>query len=99
MSAGVDDRPLERLLKALPSGISRLFTRVMHPDASRVRRPLAVIMIVGGLCGFLPILGFWMLPVGLILIGEDIPVVKRLTLRALGTLQGWWDGLRDRERT
>ncbi len=99
MSAGVDDRPLERLLTALPSGIRRLLTRVLHPQASWVRRPLGVIMVVGGLCGFLPILGFWMLPVGLIFIGEDIPVVKRLTLRALGALQGWWDGLRGRERT
>jgi hypothetical protein len=34
MSAGVDDRPLERLLTALPSGIRRLFTRVLHPEAS-----------------------------------------------------------------
>jgi hypothetical protein len=99
MSAGVDNRPLERLLKALPSAIRRLFTRVLQPEASWVRRPLGAIMVVGGLCGFLPILGFWMLPVGLILIGEDIPVVKRLTLRALGALQGWWDGLRGRERT
>ncbi len=56
-------------------------------------------MILGGLCGFLPILGFWMLPVGLILVGEDIPVIKRLTLRALGALQGWWDGLHGPYRT
>jgi hypothetical protein len=55
-------------------------------------------MILGGIFGFLPILGFWMLPVGLILLGEDIPAVKRMTLRVLGTLQGWWDGLRGRKR-
>ncbi len=75
-----------------------MFTRLLHPEARGIRRPLGVIMIFGGLCGFLPILGFWMLPVGLILIGEGIPVVKRVTLRALGALQGWWDGLRGRER-
>jgi hypothetical protein len=55
-------------------------------------------MIMGGLVGFLPIVGFWMLPVGLLLIGEDIPVVKRLTLRALGAAQGWWDRRRGRLR-
>ncbi len=98
MTSGVDGQPLERLLKALPAGITRLFVRLLHPEARRIRRPLSVIMILGGLFGFLPILGFWMLPVGLILIGEDIPVVKRLTLRGLGTVQGWWDGLRGRER-
>jgi hypothetical protein len=52
MSAGVDDRPLERLLTALPSGIRRLLTRVLHPQASWVRRPLGVIMVVGGLCAY-----------------------------------------------
>jgi hypothetical protein len=98
MTYAVDERPLERLLKALPAGVRLSFTRLLKPEARRVRRPLGVTMILGGLCGFLPILGFWMLPVGLILIGEDIPVVKRLTMRALGTLQGWWDGLRGRER-
>jgi len=33
--------------------------------------------IVGGFFGFLPILGFWMVPVGLILIATDIPPLRR----------------------
>jgi hypothetical protein len=44
--------------------------------------------------GFLPVLGLWMLPVGALLIGEDIPPVRRATLGALGRVQRWWDGRR-----
>ena len=53
-------------------------------------------MVLGGLLGFLPILGFWMVPVGLILLGEDIPVLRRYTLRALGAAQAWQDRRRGR---
>jgi hypothetical protein len=33
--------------------------------------------IIGGFFGFLPILGFWMVPVGMILIATDIPPLRR----------------------
>ena len=98
MTPAIDARPLERLLNALPLGLRRRFTQLLRPEARAIRLPLGVLMIAGGLLGFLPILGFWMLPVGLILVGEDIPVVRRLTLRALGAVQGWWDRLRGRVR-
>ena len=59
-----------------------------------VRMPLGCALIVGGTLGFLPVLGFWMLPIGALLIGEDIPPVKRATLRALGKAMRWWDARR-----
>jgi hypothetical protein len=34
-------------------------------------------LIVGGIFGFLPVLGFWMVPVGVVLIALDIPPLKR----------------------
>ena len=37
-----------------------------------------ILLIIGGMFGFLPILGFWMIPVGLLLIALDIPVFHRL---------------------
>lgn len=48
-------------------------------------------MIAGGFLGFLPVLGFWMVPVGALLIGEDVPPVRRATLHLLGRAQHWWD--------
>ena len=43
--------------------------------------------MLGGLLGFLPVLGFWMLPLGVILLAEDIPVVRRGVARALDWLE------------
>jgi hypothetical protein len=41
------------------------------------RTMLGLAFIVGGLFGFLPILGFWMLPLGLVLIMLDLRSLRR----------------------
>ena len=38
-----------------------------------LRSVLGILFIVGGVFGFLPILGFWMLPLGVAFIALDIP--------------------------
>lgn len=43
-------------------------------------------LVGGGFLGFLPILGFWMVPLGLLVLSHDIPAVRRRRRRA--TL--WW---------
>jgi hypothetical protein len=42
-----------------------------------LRTLAGVLLVIGGCLGFLPILGFWMLPLGLLLIGLDIPPLHR----------------------
>ncbi len=92
----IDERPLERLLDAMPAFARRWFASLLRPEARRVRLPVGVLMVLGGFAGFLPVLGFWMVPVGLVLLGEDIPAIRRPTLRVLGAVQGWWDRRRGR---
>ena len=41
-----------------------------------VRFPLALILIAGGFFAFLPVLGIWMLPLGLLLLAVDLPVLR-----------------------
>ena len=46
--------------------------------ASRVARmAIGIALVIGGIAGFLPILGFWMVPVGLMVLSVDIPFVRR----------------------
>jgi hypothetical protein len=87
----IHDPRLQRLLNALPHPAQRSYTWLIRREGRWLRLPLGVALVAGGTLGFLPVLGFWMLPVGALLLGEDIPPVRRLTLRALGTAQGWWD--------
>ena len=42
---------------------------------------LGVVLILGGVLGFLPILGFWMLPLGVMVLAREVPAVARLVER------------------
>lgn len=42
-----------------------------------VRISLGFLLVIGGFLGALPVLGFWMLPLGLILLSVDFPWAKR----------------------
>ena len=85
------DAPLERLLAGLPRPVGRMLTWMRRSEARGVRIPAAFVLIINGMLGFLPILGFWMLPLGAVLLAEDIPALRRPTMRALGAAQAWWD--------
>lgn len=41
-----------------------------------VRFPLALLLIAGGVFSFLPVLGIWMLPLGLLLLAVDLPILR-----------------------
>ncbi|MDH3281987.1 MAG: hypothetical protein OEQ18_12795 [Gammaproteobacteria bacterium] len=55
-----------------------------HPNRA-FRVTVGVLLVLGGLLGALPILGFWMLPLGLILLSVDFYWAKRahINLRIL----------------
>lgn len=93
------DPRLQRLLDALPHAARRSYHWLIRPEAKWVRLPLGALLIGGGVLGFLPVLGFWMVPIGALLVGEDIPPVRRATLHALGWLQHRWDAHRARTRS
>lgn len=50
---------------------------VRLPQQPSVRIALGSGLIAGGALGFLPVLGFWMLPLGLLVLSQDLPTVRR----------------------
>jgi len=60
--------------------------RVPLPGSKLARVALGLALMVGGLLGFLPILGFWMVPLGLIVLSSDFARVRAFRRRA----QIWW---------
>jgi hypothetical protein len=68
----LDDR-LERMQQRWPNSLGKVVGWVRAPSSRSVRLPLGIALTAGGTVGFLPIVGFWMLPLGLALIAKDVP--------------------------
>ncbi|EIM02968.1 hypothetical protein UUA_00690 [Rhodanobacter thiooxydans LCS2] len=49
-----------------------------------------MLFIVGGIFSILPVLGFWMLPFGLLLLAQDLPFLRRPMRRALLWMERCW---------
>jgi hypothetical protein len=47
------------------------------PRSRGMRLALGTALVLGGLVGFLPILGFWMIPLGLLVLSVDLAIVRR----------------------
>ena len=47
------------------------------PQRAPARIALGAGLVVGGTLGFLPVVGFWMLPLGLLVLSQDLPMVRR----------------------
>ncbi len=52
------------------------------PRHPALRVALGGALIGGGVLGFLPVLGFWMVPLGLAVLAVDFPPVRRVHRRA-----------------
>jgi hypothetical protein len=62
----------------------------LHKSSPWLRWPVAVVLIIGGVLGFLPLLGFWMIPLGLLLIVQDIPLLQPPLARLFAYVQKKW---------
>lgn len=62
------------------------------PENQILRLAIGGLLVVGGLFGFLPVLGFWMLPLGFLVLATDIPVVRRMNRRVSVAVKRWWIG-------
>lgn len=80
----------------LPSGPAKFVGWLRKPSSVYARFPLALFLIVGGIFSFLPVLGIWMLPLGLVLFAQDVPFLQKPIAKALGWIERKWI---ERQRT
>ncbi|HEY7385018.1 MAG TPA: hypothetical protein VH743_15225 [Beijerinckiaceae bacterium] len=84
------------LEREIPERLARALRWLRHPDSRLVRIPAGAFLVIGGVFSFLPALGIWMLPLGLLLIASDVPLLR--TPVAAFTIWGTrkWAALRSR---
>jgi hypothetical protein len=51
--------------------------RLRLPQSRILRTALGIGFIIGGILGFLPVVGFWMIPVGLLILSNDFRPIRR----------------------
>lgn len=81
------ERRLERLIDHLPTWMAPRVRWLRRPQARWVRMPSGVLLVIGGVFSFLPVLGIWMLPLGLVLLADDIRPLRRANHRVLDWLE------------
>jgi hypothetical protein len=80
-------RRLELLVRRLPGRLQETVRWLLQPSARWLRIPAGLLLIVGGFLAILPIFGLWMLPLGLVLLSEDVPPLRRATGRVLAWIE------------
>lgn len=87
------DRRFTRQIAAFERALPRAggaLRSLVAPGRMWLRLPLALVFILGGFLGFLPVLGFWMLPLGLILLAVDVPRLRPAVGGLLVRGRAWW---------
>jgi hypothetical protein len=91
------DLAFARLQALLPSRLARVLAWLRSPGATWVRVPAGLLCIVASAFWFLPVIGIEWLPLGLLLLAQDVPFLRRpvgrlvLALLDLGQrLLRWW---------
>ena len=84
------DRHFAWFESRLPPRPAQFVGWLRKPSSRWVRIPIAILLIAGGIFSFLPVLGLWMLPLGLLLFAQDIPMLQKPLARMLGWIEHKW---------
>lgn len=90
------DRAYEGLERETPDRVARAIRWMRNPKAKWVRLPLGLLLIAGGFFGFLPVLGFEFIPLGLLLVAQDLPFLRKPVANMTLWLEAKWVALRQR---
>ena len=95
------NRQFDRIGRAVPAS-SGFLAWIRRPGSLWVRIPLGILLILGGVFSFLPILGVWMLPLGVFLLALDLPFlqgpINRTSFWVQRKWQNWRRARRDRKQ-
>ena len=81
------DHRLERLIDRLPQFLRSRVRWLRQPSLIWLRIPAGILLIAGGLLSFLPILGLWMLPLGAMLLSDDLSSLRSWRTRLLDWME------------
>jgi hypothetical protein len=72
---------ITRWLEDLTAWVVQATFRLKRHHNPWVRRGLGIALVVGGLLWFLPVLGIWMLPLGVVVLSDEMHLLRRTRRR------------------
>ena len=84
------EQHLDRFEERQPRWFGKTLEWLWKPQARWVRIPVGILLILAGIVGFLPILGFWMVPLGLIVLAKDFTPLQPVLVRFLDWVERKW---------
>ena len=90
------DVRIAALVGRLPERAGRWIGWLRAPERRIARTVAAVLLILGGCLSILPVLGLWMLPLGLALLAEDVAGLKPRLETSARFIERSWQRLRRR---
>jgi hypothetical protein len=72
---------VDGLVERLPGWLARRVKWLLLPESRWARLPAGVLLIIGSVLAILPVFGLWMLPLGVLLLAEDVPLFQRWASR------------------
>lgn len=89
-------RAFRRFEQEVPAWFGSGLRWLRHPRSRWIRIPSGLLLMLGGIFAILPGLGIWMLPLGLLLLAGDIPVLRKPVARFTIWSAEKWAGVRQR---
>jgi hypothetical protein len=90
------DQAFEGLEHETPDRVTKIIRWMRDPKSRWIRLPLGILCIIASFFWFLPVVGVEFLPIGLLLIAEDVPVLRRPVAKLMLWLEARWRALRRR---
>jgi hypothetical protein len=81
------NRYFQMIDRRVPISVSQFIRWLRMPSSFSVRLVIAILLILGGIFSFLPVLGIWMLPLGLLLIAQDVPLLQKPLVAAFAWVE------------
>ena len=80
--------------RRVPISVSQFIRWLRVPSSFAARLVIAMLLILGGIFSFLPVLGIWMLPLGLLLIAQVVPLLQKPLVAAFAWVERKCEWLR-----
>lgn len=91
------NRQFEQIERSVPPWFARMLNWLRRPGVQLIRIPLGILLIIGGVLSFLPVLGIWMLPLGLLILALDVRLLRGPVTQVIIRVRNWWRRRRQRK--